>query len=209
MSIHDFSVKDIHGKEVQLSDFEGKTLLIVNTATKCSLTPQYNDLEELYQKYKDKGLVVLAFLSNDFGETPESNQEIVQFLADNYELTFPLFAKISVNDENAHPLYTYLKSKQSDEIGNSKYEILLEIISEMGLARTGDDIKWNFTKFLVNKDGKVTQRFAPTVSTKEMESAIQEELANVAWWVAWLSMTKRRLRTSFCFLNYCLFSKHL
>lgn len=180
MSIHDFSVKDIHGKEVQLNDFEGKTLLIVNTATKCSLTPQYNDLEELYQKYKDKGLVVLAFLSNDFGETPESNQEIVQFLADNYELTFPLFAKISVNDENAHPLYTYLKSKQSDEIGNSKYEILLEIISEMGLARTGDDIKWNFTKFLVNKDGKVTQRFAPTVSTKEMESAIQEELANVA-----------------------------
>lgn len=180
MSIHDFSVKDIHGKEVQLSDFEDKTLLIVNTATKCSLTPQYNDLEELYQKYKDKGLVVLAFLSNDFGETPESNQEIVQFLADNYELTFPLFAKISVNDENAHPLYTYLKSKQSDEIGNSKYEILLEIISEMGLARTGDDIKWNFTKFLVNKDGKVTQRFAPTVSTKEMESAIQEELANVA-----------------------------
>lgn len=72
---------------------------------------QYDDLEELYQKYKDKGLVVLAFLSNDFGETPESNQEIVQFLADNYELTFPLFAKISVNDENAHPLYTYLKSK--------------------------------------------------------------------------------------------------
>lgn len=180
MSIHDFLVKDIHGKEVRLRDFKGKTLLIVNTATQCGLMYQYDDLEELYQKYKDKGLVVLAFLSNDFGETPESNQEIVQFLADNYELTFPLFAKISVNDENAHPLYTYLKSKQSNEIGNSKYEILLEIISEMGLARTGDDIKWNFTKFLVNKDGKVIQRFAPTVSTKEMEPAIQEELANVA-----------------------------
>lgn len=179
MSIHDFLVKDIHGKEVRLRDFKGKTLLIVNTATQCSLIPQYDDLEELYQKYKDKGLVVLAFLSNDFGETPESNQEIIQLLADNYELSFPLFAKISVNGEDAHPLYTYLKNKQSNEIGNSKYDILLEIISKMGLTRTGNDIKWNFTKFLVSKDGKVTHRFAPTISTKEMEPTIQKELANV------------------------------
>lgn len=180
MSIHDFSVKDIHGKEVQLSDFEGKTLLIVNTATKCSLTPQYDDLEELYQKYKDKGLVILDFPSNEFGQAVEDNAEITKFLKDEYQISFPIFAKININGENTHPLYAYLKEQKGEEIANSKYEILLEIIAEMNESRTGNDIKWNFTKFLVDKDGKVTQRFAPTVSTKEMESAIQEELANVA-----------------------------
>ncbi|STY91366.1 glutathione peroxidase [Moraxella bovis] len=180
MSIHDFSVKDIHGKEVRLSDFKGKTLLIVNTATKCSLTPQYDDLEKLYQKYKDKGLVVLDFPSNEFGQAVEDNAEITKFLKEEYQISFPIFAKININGENTHPLYAYLKEQKSEEIANSKYEILLEIIAQMNETRTGNDIKWNFTKFLVNKDGKVTQRFAPTVSTKEMESAIQEELANVA-----------------------------
>ncbi|STZ08229.1 Glutathione peroxidase homolog BsaA [Moraxella caprae] len=180
MSIHDFSVKDIHGKEVRLSDFKGKTLLIVNTATKCSLTPQYDDLEELYQKYKDKGLVILDFPSNEFGQAVEDNAEITKFLKEEYQISFPIFAKININGESTHPLYAYLKEQKGEEVANSKYEILLEIIAQMNETRTGNDIKWNFTKFLVDKDGKVTQRFAPTVSTKEMESVIQEELANMA-----------------------------
>lgn len=112
MSIHDFSVKDIHGKEVRLSDFKGKTLLIVNTATKCSLTPQYDDLEELYQKYKDKGLVVLDFPSNEFGQAVEDNAEITKFLKEEYQISFPIFAKININGENTHPLYAYLKEQK-------------------------------------------------------------------------------------------------
>lgn len=179
MSIHDFLVTDIHGKEVQLSDFKGKTLLIINTATQCSLTPQYDELEALYQKYKDKGLVILDFPSNEFGQAVEDNAEIAQFLKEEYQISFPIFAKIDINGSNTHPLYCHLKSQGKDEIDNSRYEVLLEIIAEINQTRMGNDIKWNFTKFLVDVDGNVVARFAPTISTKEMEHAIQQELMDV------------------------------
>lgn len=178
MSIYDFSVQDIHGQYVHLNNFKGKTLLIVNTATKCSLTPQYSQLEALYQKYQDAGLVVLDFPSDEFKQAPESNEEIAEFLAQYYQVSFPVFAKITINGDDSHPLYTYLKQQQPDEIGNSKYDILREILAEMGETRDGDDIKWNFTKFLVNKHGNVTHRFAPTVDAKEMERFIQEALVD-------------------------------
>lgn len=180
MSIYDFSVLDIHGNQVNLSDFKNKTLLVVNTATKCSLTPQYEGLEELYQKYQDKDFVILDFPSNEFLELEGDNEEIISFLEENYQISFPIFAKIDINGEHTHPLYAYLKNKQSDEIINSKYEILLEIIKEMGMTRTGNDIKWNFTKFLINQHGEVVARFAPTISPKEMEETIVKTLENQA-----------------------------
>lgn len=180
MSVYDFSVLDIHGNQVNLSDFKGKTLLVVNTATKCSLTPQYDELEELYQKYKDKDFVILDFPSNEFLELREQNEEIIKFLKEHYQISFPVFAQIDINGNHAHPLYVYLKTQQSEEIVNGKYDILLEIVKEMGMTRTGNDIKWNFTKFLINQDGKVVARFAPTISPKEMEETIVKTLQNQA-----------------------------
>ena len=180
MSIHDFLVTGIHGKEIQLSDFRGKTLLIVSTATQCSLTPQYDELEALYQKYKDKGLVILDFPSNEFGQAVEDNEEIAKFLAEHYQVSFPVFAKIDINGSNTHPLYRHLKSQDKAAIGNSRYEVLLEVIAEINQTRTGDDIKWNFTKFLVDADGNVVARFAPTIGAKEMEHIIQQELVDAA-----------------------------
>lgn len=176
MSVYDFSVLDIHGNQVNLSDFKGKTLLVVNTAINCGLTPQYEGLETLYQKYKDQNFVILDFPSNEFLQSNGDNEEIFNFLAENYQISFPLFSKIEINGEHTHPLYTYLKHKQSDEIVNSKYEILLELVKDIGMTRTGDDIKWNFTKFLINQHGEVVARFAPTVSPKEMEETIVKTL---------------------------------
>ncbi len=180
MSIYDFYVQDIDGKLIDLNDFKGKTLLIVNTATKCSLTPQYSELEALYQKYQDKGLVILDFPSDEFKQTPESNDEIAQFLAEYYQISFPVFAKISINGDDTHPLYAYLKAQNPKEITNSKYDTLLEVLHDLNEVRYGNDIKWNFTKFLVNSHGDVTHRFAPTVTAKEMERAIQEALVGAA-----------------------------
>ncbi|MDO4450246.1 MAG: glutathione peroxidase [Moraxella sp.] len=177
MSIYQFHAKDIHGNMVSFEQFKNKTLLIVNTATSCSLTPQHEELEELYQKYKNQDFIILGFPSNGFGETSETEPKILEFLQANYPVSFPLFAKIDVNDDNAHPLYTYLKAHRHDEITNKKYDVLLEVVAEMGLARTGSDIKWNFTKFLINRHGEVVARFAPTVGASEMESVIIKALA--------------------------------
>lgn len=176
MSIYQFCAKDIHGNTVSLNEFKGKTLLIVNTATNCSLTPQHEELEELYQKYKNQNFVILGFPSNGFGETPETEPKILEFLEKNYSISFPLFAKIDVNGDDAHPLYTHLKACQSSEITNKKYATLLEVVHDMGLTRTGSDIKWNFTKFLINRHGEVVARFAPTVGALEMEETIIKTL---------------------------------
>ncbi len=134
MSVHEFSVKTIDGKDVSLSQYKGKALLIVNTASQCGYTPQYKALETLYGLYKEKGLEILAFPSNDFGgQEPGSNEEIKKFCELKYKTTFPLFAKIAVKGDASHPLYKYLT----------------------GLKENGGDVKWNFNKFLVNPEGKV------------------------------------------------------
>lgn len=157
MNVHQFKVNDINSKEVALSSFKGKTLIIVNTASKCGFTPQFKELEELYQQYKDQGLVVLGFPCNQFmNQDPGTNEEILSFCELNYGVTFPMFSKIDVNGDNAHPLYKYLTSETKT------------LLSEA--------IKWNFTKFLVDKDGNIVERYAPQVSPLKMKKDIERVL---------------------------------
>lgn len=142
--IYQFKVKDINGQETSLEKYKGKTLLIVNVASKCGFTPQYEGLEALYKEYKDKGLEVLGFPCNQFGaQEPGSDEEIKSFCGLTYNVTFPMFSKIDVNGGDAHPLYEYLKAEAPGLMGSKA-------------------VKWNFTKFLVNSDGKVVKRYAPT-----------------------------------------------
>ena len=155
--IYDFKALSNKGAEVDFAQFEGKVLMIVNTASKCGFTPQYDGLEALYQSYKDRGLVIVGFPCDQFAhQEPGSNEEIAEFCRINHGVTFPLMAKIEVNGDNAHPIYKYLKSVAKGTFGNA--------------------IKWNFTKFLINRDGTVIKRFAPTVTPAKMEKDIQEML---------------------------------
>ena len=156
--IHNITVKDIDGKEAKLDAYKGKVLLIVNVASKCGLTPQYKSLEALYQKYKDKGLVILGFPCNQFGgQEPGTNKEIKEFCSSQYSVTFPLFDKIDVNGPKRHPLYVELAGKDSPFPG---------------------DIKWNFGKFLIAPDGKILKRFEPrtTPDSPEVAEAIEAAL---------------------------------
>ncbi|MBR3133440.1 MAG: glutathione peroxidase [Clostridia bacterium] len=157
MSIYDYKVKNRKGEDVSLEDYKGKVLLIVNTATGCGFTPQYEGLENLYKKYHEKGLEILDFPCNQFGnQAPGSNDEIHEFCTLKYNTTFDQFAKIDVNGENESPLYTFLKSEKKGMLSNK--------------------IKWNFTKFLVDKEGNVVGRFAPTVKPEDIDSKIAELL---------------------------------
>ena len=157
MSIYDFSIKAQDGSEISMEDYKGKVLLIVNTATGCGFTPQYEGLQKLYDEYHDKGLELLDFPCNQFGhQAPGTDSEITGFCQLHYNTTFPQFKKIEVNGENEEPLYTYLKSQQKGMMGNK--------------------IKWNFTKFLVDREGNVVSRFAPTVEPKKIEDSIKELL---------------------------------
>ena len=154
-SIYDIKVKTINGEETTLEPYKGKVLLIVNVASKCGYTPQYDGLETLYKKYKDQGLVVLGFPCNQFGsQEPGSEAEIQNFCRVNFGVTFPMFSKINVNGEETHPLYQYLKSEQPGILGT-------------------EAIKWNFTKFLVDKEGKVVERFGSFTKPKELEEKIE------------------------------------
>ncbi|GAB4011407.1 MAG: glutathione peroxidase [Bdellovibrio sp.] len=154
-SIYDFKVKGIDGNEVDLSQFRGKVLVIVNTASKCGFTPQYQGLEELYQNYKDKGLVVLGFPCNQFGaQEPGDENEIKNFCNLTYKISFPMFAKIDVNGPKAAPLYEYLKSECKGLLGS-------------------EAIKWNFTKFIVDKNGIPVKRFAPQTKPQDMKKDIE------------------------------------
>lgn len=154
-SIHDFSAKTIDGDEQSLAAYRGKTLLIVNVASKCGFTPQYTGLEALYERYREQGLVVLGFPCDQFAhQEPGDEAEIKSFCSLNYAVTFPLFAKIEVNGAHAHPLYQYLKHAAKGVLGS-------------------EAIKWNFTKFLVDKDGAVIRRYAPT----DTPEAIGRDLA--------------------------------
>lgn len=153
-SVYDFSAKTLDGKTVSLSDFKGNAMLIVNTASKCGFTPQYAGLESLYEKLREKGLTILGFPCNQFGQQePGSEEEIGAFCQTNYGVSFPMFAKIDVNGPNAHPLYEFLKSEQPGVLGTK-------------------NIKWNFTKFLVDRNGKVIDRFAPMTKPQEIEKSI-------------------------------------
>ena len=153
-SIYDFSARDLDGASVSLSDYKGKTLLIVNVASKCGFTPQYEGLEALYRKFAPKGLVVLGFPSNQFGhQEPGDSTEIRNFCSTNFDVTFPLFAKIDVNGGAADPLYKFLKREARGVFGTER-------------------IKWNFTKFLVDSQGKVRKRYAPTAKPSSIENAI-------------------------------------
>ena len=180
--IYDITVKDMDGSDVSLANYKGKVLLIVNVASKCGLTPQYEGLEALYQKYKDQGLEILAFPCNQFLEQePGTNEEIQSFCSLNYNVTFPLFDKIDVNGEAESPLYTYLKKEapfKGYPEGTEEFATMLdEIHQKTGTGfDQGDAIRWNFGKFLVSKDGKTILRFEPMVTPDMMEGAIQEFL---------------------------------
>ena len=156
-SVYDFTMKDVHGKDVSLSEFKGKVLLIVNTATGCGFTPQYEGLQKLYDTYKDKGLEILDFPCNQFAhQAPGTDAEIVSFCKMKYNVSFKQFSKIEVNGKNQAPLYEYLKSQKGGVMGSR--------------------IKWNFTKFLVDKNGNVADRFAPTATPESIEEKIKELL---------------------------------
>ena len=159
MSTFDFKAEDITGSAVDLSKYQGQVLLIVNTASKCGFTPQYKGLEQVYEQFKDKGAVVLGFPCNQFGgQEPEGEAEIGAFCEKNFGVTFPLFAKVEVNGGGAHPLFQHLKK------------------SAPGLLGT-EAIKWNFTKFLIKKDGSVYKRYAPSTTPQEMVADIEKLLA--------------------------------
>ena len=180
--IYDITVKDIDGSDVSLANYKGKVLLIVNVASKCGLTPQYEGLEALYQKYKDQGLEILGFPCNQFlGQEPGTNEEIQSFCSLNYNVTFPLFDKIDVNGEAESPLYTYLKKQapfKGYPEGTEEFATMLdEIHQKTGTGfDQGDAIRWNFGKFLISKDGKTILRFEPMVTPDMMEEAIQKML---------------------------------
>ncbi len=153
-TIYDFTVEDAQGKSVALSQYKNKVMIIVNTASKCGFTPQYKDLQALYETWHDKGLEILAFPCNQFaGQESGSDDEIQAFCQMNFGLTFPVLAKIKVNGKDSHPLYKYLRSKEG--------------------TRLGSQIKWNFTKFLIAKDGSIFKRFEPNVNPKEMAPFIE------------------------------------
>jgi len=156
----DFTVKDIDGKDVELSKtYKGKVVLVVNVASKCGLTPQYEELQKLYETYKERGLVVLGFPANEFGaQEPGTNAEIKEFCSSKYKVTFPMFAKIVVKGDGIHPMYKYLTDKETDP----------------GFA---GEIKWNFTKFLIGKDGAVIDRYAPNTKPEDLAKDIEKALA--------------------------------
>lgn len=158
-SIYDFSVEDAQGKQHSLAQYRGKVLLVVNTASQCGYTPQYKGLQALYEKWHEQGLEILAFPCNQFGgQEPEENSVIQQFCQRNYNVKFPVFAKINVNGPDAHPLYKYLRSQKKTILGAN--------------------IPWNFTKFLVDRQGNVIRRFDPSFEPEKIGKEIEKLLAN-------------------------------
>ena len=178
-SVYDFKVADLEENTVSLDAYKGKVLLIVNTATKCGFTPQYKELQEIYEKYQAQGFEVLDFPCNQFGEqAPGSNEEIHKFCTDTYETTFPQFSKIDVNGENESPLFTFLKAKQGFKgFPGERGQMMDQMMSRRDPEYAQkSDIKWNFTKFLVNKDGEVIARFEPTEDMAEVEAQVKAQL---------------------------------
>ena len=179
MSIYNCVVKDRKGNDVEIASFKGKVLLVVNTATGCGFTPQYEGLENLYKKYHEQGLEILDFPCNQFGnQAPGSNDEIHEFCTLKYQTTFDQFAKVDVNGENEAQIFTELKKAMpNEEVRGLKNKMAMKAIEKISTtAKNQGDIKWNFTKFLVDKEGNVVKRFAPTDKPEEIESFIKELL---------------------------------
>ena len=181
MNIYDFHVEDAAGEDVSLKNFAGKVILVINSATECGFTPQYDNLQDLFEKYGEEGFVILDFPCNQFGhQAPGSNEEIVSFCDSRYGITFPIFSKIDVNGSNASPLFAYLKSQQG--FAGFDPEHPLTPMLESVLERTApdyahsSDIKWNFTKFLIDREGNVVARFEPTEDMAEVEEKIKKLL---------------------------------
>ena len=179
MNIYDIKVLNRKGEEVEMASFKGKVLLIVNTATGCGFTPQYKGLEELYEKYNESGFEILDFPCNQFGnQAPGSDDEIHEFCTFKYKTSFDQFKKIDVNGENESELFKYLKAqKVEEEVEGFKNKMAMKAISKISTTAKNDgDIKWNFTKFLVDREGNVVGRFAPTTEPKKIEASIKELL---------------------------------
>ena len=177
MTIYDYKVKNRNDEDIPLEQFKGKVLIIVNTATGCGFTPQYEGLEKLYQKYHDKGLEILDFPCNQFGnQAPGSIDEIHEFCALKYNTTFDQLAKIDVNGENEISLYTFLKDRVAEDIiKGAKNKIAMKAIEKISKTyKEKKDIKWNFTKFLIDREGNIVGRYSPTYKPEEMEDKIKE-----------------------------------
>ena len=158
MNFYDFNVKKMNGSEVSLKDYQGKVVLVVNTATGCGFTPQYKGLEQLYEKYSPQGFEILDFPCNQFlNQAPGNDDQIHTFCTGRFGITFPQFAKVDVNGKNAHPLFEFLKDQKKGIFFSRR-------------------IKWNFTKFLINRNGQVIARFAPTVTPEKIDAYIKKEL---------------------------------
>jgi glutathione peroxidase len=177
MDIYNFTVRNNKGEDVNLSDYKGKVLLVVNTATKCGLTPQYEALESLYKKYNEKGFEILDFPCNQFkDQAPGSDEEISTFCTLNYGTTFPRFQKIDVNGENASVLYKWLKEQAPKDKGNLKTKAFEVIVKPLKSSSEPSDIVWNFGKFLIDRDGNVAERFSPAYKPEDMYSEIEKLL---------------------------------
>lgn len=177
MTVHSYSVEKPNGKTIALADYKGKVLLIVNTASKCTFTPQFDDLQRIYSRYQEYGLEILGFPCNQFGgQEPGSNQEAVAFCQINYGVKFPIFSKLDVNGPNTHPLFQYLKNKapfKGFDEDNIQSKLLRMMISEKNPEwLVGDAVKWNFTKFLVDQEGNVLHRYEPSDELSYIEDEI-------------------------------------
>ena len=177
MNVYDFIEKDRKGNDVSLGDYKGKVLLVVNTATGCGFTPQYNELQEIYQEFKDRGFEILDFPCNQFGEqAPGSDEEIHTFCTGRFGITFPQFAKIDVNGENASPLFKWLtENTKFDGFGKSPMSLILSgVVKKQDKDyKNNGNVKWNFTKFLIDRNGEIVGRFEPT-NMKKLKEAVEK-----------------------------------
>jgi glutathione peroxidase len=176
-NVHEFSAATADGSEVSLADYEGKVVLVVNVASKCGLTPQYEGLESLYRDDKDRGLEILAFPCNQFKEQePGTDDEIQAFCKTTYDVTFPVFAKVDVNGPAAHPLYAYLRAEAPGDFGPAYGDFYNAISNIRPEADGTDEVKWNFTKFLVGRDGSVIKRYEPPVAPSDIQADLEQYL---------------------------------
>lgn len=181
MSVYDFTVKDTEGNDVSLKEYEGKVLLIINSATECGFTPQYNELTDIYNEFKDDGFIILDFPCNQFGnQAPGTGEEIREACRLKFLVEYPIFEKIEVNGDNEEALYTYLKSQTSFEGFDQDHELTSRIEGRVSQIdpdyMNNNDIKWNFTKFLVDREGNVVERFEPTKNLDIVKEEISKLL---------------------------------
>lgn len=181
MTVYSYQVENMQGEQVNLEQYKGKVLVVVNTASKCGFTPQYTDLQKIYEQYKEQGVEILGFPSNQFGEQePGTNSDVQSFCQLNYGVTFPLFAKTDVRDETAHPLFTYLTEQapfQGFDTTEASGKMLNAFLQEkLPHYLLGDSVKWNFTKFLIDREGNVVKRFESTDEPLSMAADIEKLL---------------------------------